>query len=390
MKKTFKILCFFGTRPEAIKMAPVVRALKSNKQFRVTVAVSAQHRAMLDQTLKVFRLRSDRDLNLMRKGQSLFDLTARILKSFESVLKSVQPDLVLVHGDTTTTLGGSLAAYYQKIPVAHVEAGLRTHDIYQPFPEEINRRVTDVIAALYFAPTAESRRNLLKENVPASRIFVTGNTVIDALLYTVRRKTPYSDVKLGRLMARLKKQKSRVILMTAHRRENFGAPFVRTFQAVSDLSRKFPDTHWIYPVHLNPSVKGPAQRLLSGRSNVHLFAPLNYADLVNVMHQSTLVVTDSGGLQEEAPSLGKPVLVLRAVTERPEAVRAGTVRLVGTDKAKIVREVSALLTNKAHFQKMANATNPYGDGRAAERTRQAIEWYFGLRRGRPPFFGGRA
>lgn len=385
--KKFRVLCFFGTRPEAIKMAPVVQALQKEKRFVVTVAVSAQHRAMLDQVLNAFRLRSHVDLDLMRKGQSLFDVTSRILKSFEPVLEKTKPDLVLVHGDTTTTLGGSLAAYYKKIPVGHVEAGLRTNNKYQPFPEEINRRVTDSIATLFFAPTSQSQRNLLKENVPARQVFVTGNTVIDALLTTAQKTVPFRNKKLKNLLHRLKGEKTPFVLMTAHRRENFGRPFENVLRAVLALSKKFPGVHWVYPVHPNPNVEVPAYKYLKGRTNVHLFSPLEYTDLVQAMKQCVLVVTDSGGLQEEAPSLGKPVLVLRHVTERPEAVRAGTVRLVGTDPLKIENAVTRLLSDRRYYRKIANAVNPYGDGLASRRIVEAIGWYFGFRKKKPSSFG---
>ncbi|MCB4756868.1 MAG: UDP-N-acetylglucosamine 2-epimerase (non-hydrolyzing) [Elusimicrobia bacterium] len=381
-----KVLCFFGTRPEAIKMAPVVKCLKASPHFRVIVAVSAQHRQMLDQALALFRLKSHIDLDLMQEGQSLFDITTKVINRFEEVLKRVRPDLVLVHGDTTTTLGGSLAAYYEKIPVGHVEAGLRTQDRYRPFPEEMNRRLTDALATLYFAPTTESRRNLLKENLSGGSIFVTGNTVIDALLHTVKLKRSIESGPLKRALERIQQEKASLILMTAHRRENFGAPYHDICRAVVELSRNFPRIHWIYPVHPNPNVKKPAHRWLSGRRNIHLIPPVNYYDLTHLINRSRLVVTDSGGLQEEAPSLGKPVLVLREVTERPEAVRAGTVRIIGMTQKRIVREVSWLLTDPGHYRRMANAVNPYGDGRAAERIVKAIEWFFGFRREKPTPF----
>lgn len=371
------ILFFFGTRPEAIKMAPVVDQLKSDKNFRVTVAVSAQHRDMLDQVLKIFGLKSDIDLDVMRPGQTLYELTSRVLLKFEPVLEKIKPDLVLVHGDTTTTLAGTLAAYYKKIPVGHVEAGLRTGDRYRPFPEEMNRRVTDAGATLFFAPTNESKRNLLREGHNDKYIFVTGNTVIDALLETAARPAKIPLKVTGK-----------VVLMTAHRRENFGAPFKHVFNSVRQLARRFPNVQWVYPVHPNPNVKKPAHALLGGLSNVRLMPPLDYAALVALMKRCSFVVTDSGGLQEEAPSLGKPVLVLRDVTERPEAVRAGTVRLVGTDSGKFEREVTKLLLDKKHYAKMANAVNPYGDGRAAQRIHQAIRWYFGMSRTRPATFRG--
>jgi len=385
-----KILCFFGTRPEAIKMAPVVRKLKEEPRFRVSIAVSAQHRDMLDQVLALFRLKSNFDLDLMRDGQSLFDVTAKVIQRFEPVLEKSKPDLVLVHGDTTTTLAGSLASYYKKIPVGHVEAGLRTRDKYQPFPEEINRRLTDSLATLHFAPTRLAERHLLDENSPPETIFVTGNTVIDALLTAVRDHRPVHSPRLKKILSRLQFPEEKIILMTAHRRENFGEPFRQICQAVRSLTRKFRSIHWIYPVHPNPNVRRPALATLGNLPNVHLVDPLDYADLVHVMKISKLVVTDSGGLQEEAPSLGKPVVVLRDVTERPEAVRAGTVVLAGTNGAKIIREVSKLLENAGHYRRMANAVNPYGDGRASERILQAIRWHFGFSRTRPSPFRARS
>lgn len=374
-----KILFFFGTRPEAIKMAPVIKEFTKDKRFRITIAVSAQHRDMLDQVLKLFRLRASVDLDLMRPKQSLFDLTTRVLTAFEPVLERVKPDLVLVHGDTTTTLAGSLAAFYKKIPVGHVEAGLRTSDIYQPFPEEVNRRLTDAVATLRFAPTQTSRRNLSDENI-STGVFVTGNTVIDALLETARKtKRPISK--------ELRKQLPRkIIFMTAHRRENFGRPIQEIFSAVRALAREFPDVHWIYPVHPNPNVRLPARAQLAGLKNMHLLSPLSYADAVWLLKKCSLVVTDSGGLQEEAPALGKPVLVLREVTERPEAVKAGTVQLVGSNRARLVRAVRRLLTDKKAYRKMAAAVNPYGDGRAARRIHEAVLWHFGMRKKRPETF----
>lgn len=383
MSNTKKILFFFGTRPEAIKMAPVVEALAKDKRFQVTLAVSAQHRQMLDQVLKLFRLKASIDLDLMRPGQNLFDLTTRVIKAFEPVLQRSRPDLVLVHGDTTTTFAGALAAYYQQVPVGHVEAGLRTNDIYRPFPEEVNRRLTDTISALHFAPTELSRKNLLRENISPKSIFVTGNTVIDALMETVKMRRPPESAGLRKCLPRLQKK---IIFMTAHRRENFGAPFVRVLEAVRMLSKKFPNVDWVYPVHLNPNVHKPAHKYLSKLPNVHLIDPVSYADTVWLLKHCTLVVTDSGGLQEEAPAFGKPVLVLRDVTERPEAVKAGTVSLVGADRERIIKTVSRLLTDKKAYRKMSNAVNPYGDGRAAQRIHQAILWYFGIQRAKPAPF----
>jgi len=381
MKK--KILLFFGTRPEAIKMAPVVMALKGCKEFAVKVAVSAQHREMLDDVLNNFRIIPDYDLKVMTENQSLFDVTARILSRFEPVLKTERPDLVLVHGDTTTTLGGSLAGYYLKIPVGHVEAGLRTYNKHQPFPEEINRQLTDRLSDLCFAPTLQSAKNLLRERIPKEAIYVTGNTVIDALLWTAKRERPVQDDKLRKAFS----SPHRLILVTAHRRENFGAPLREAFRAIRELAAKFADTLWVYPVHPNPNVIQPAREELGRVPRVVLTEPVSYPDIVAALKHCSLALTDSGGIQEEAPSLGKPVLVLRNVTERPEAVKAGTVRIVGTDRARIVREISALLTDRSLYRKMANAANPYGDGKAAWRTAEAIRHYFGFRRSRPPEFG---
>jgi UDP-N-acetylglucosamine 2-epimerase (non-hydrolysing) len=379
------ILCFFGTRPEAIKMAPVVAALKRRASFKVVIAVSAQHRGMLDQVLKLFRLSSDVDLDVMKPGQSLTDVTVRVIERMEPVLKRVRPDLVLVHGDTTTSLAGAIASFYQHIPVGHVEAGLRTFDLEQPFPEEANRQLTDTLSTLYFCPTSLSEKNLLRERRNRNHIFITGNTVIDALLGVAAKPHTFTDTKVARVLSRWDSS-TRSILMTAHRRENFGKPFDEIFKAVHALARRFERVQWVYPVHPNPNVESPARRILAGLANVHLCSPLDYADLVQVMKRSTLVVTDSGGLQEEAPSLGKPVLVLRDVTERPEAVKAGTVRLVGSDSKKIIQAVTRLLTQPAYHSKMANAVNPYGDGHASERIADAIAWYFGLARAKPRAF----
>lgn len=383
-----RVICFFGTRPEAIKMAPVVRALKAERSVDVSVVVSAQHRDMLDQVLEVFELKADGDMNIMRPNQTLFDVTRDVLTGFEKMLDEFNPGLVLVHGDTTTSFAGALACYYKKIAVGHVEAGLRTGDIYRPFPEEANRRLTDAIAALYFAPTPTSRDNLLKEHIAASKIFITGNTVIDALLQAARARRPIRDRRVADVLQTVRSSGARLILMTAHRRENFGAPFDEAFAAIRYLSemKEFADVHWLYPVHPNPNVKAAVARHLTGRPNVHLVEPLDYADLVAALQASYLVVTDSGGLQEEAPSLGKPVLVLREVTERPEAVRAGTVRLVGTDKDKILSETKRLLTSSAHYRRMAAAVNPYGDGKASERIAQAVACHFDPKRRRPSPF----
>ena len=388
-----KILLFFGTRPEAIKMAPVVMALRERPEFTVKVAISAQHREMLDDVLHNFKIATDHDLQVMTDNQSLFDVTSRVLTRFEPVLKEERPDMVLVHGDTTTTLGGSLACYYLKIPVGHVEAGLRTYNKHQPFPEEINRQLTDRLADLHFAPTPESARNLLGERISKNSIFITGNTVIDALLWTAGQKHKVEDEKAKEALGILAGQRGRnghaprrLILVTAHRRENFGAPLQEAFRSIRELSDRFPDTLWVYPVHPNPNVRKMAHGELGKIPRVILTTPVSYTDLVALLKKSTLVLTDSGGLQEEAPSLGKPVLVLRNVTERPEAVRAGTVKIVGTNHKKIVGEITALLTDKKHYRRMAAATNPYGDGKAARRIVEAIRYYFGMRKDRPAEF----
>lgn len=381
MKK--KILCIFGTRPEAVKMAPLVIALKKNARFQARVAVTAQHRGMLDQVLRLFGIRPDADLNIMREGQSLTDVTVRALARLAPVLARERPDMVLVHGDTTTTLAATLAAFYQKIPVGHVEAGLRTGDPYRPFPEEINRRLTDAAAAIHFAPTAEARRNLLREGVKRQSVFVTGNTGIDALFEArarLAKKPPALPPAAARALA------GPCLLVTAHRRENFGEPLENIFRGLLNVARRRPGLSILYPVHPNPRVAGPARRRLGKQKNVFLTAPLDYGALVHAMAKSLLVVTDSGGIQEEAPSLGKPVLVLREVTERPEAVRAGTVRLVGSDPRRLEREINRLLDDRVIYRNMAEAVNPYGDGRAAARTLQALMFYFGYKRFPPPSF----
>lgn len=385
MKK--KILLVFGTRPEAIKMAPVVEELSARKdEFTVRVCVTAQHRQMLDEVLDIFRIRPEHDLNIMQDGQTLYHITATALCRMEAVLSEGKPDLVLVHGDTTTTFAATLAAFYQKIPVGHVEAGLRSYDRRQPFPEEANRLLTDALCDLYFAPTETSRKALLRENIPDGRVFVTGNTVIDALYRVLTRRALFTNPFLKEMFSVKRPAQEKVILVTAHRRENFGAPLENAFRALRRIAKDFPDVRIIYPVHLNPNVQKPAHAILGEVSNIHLLPPVSYTDLAGLMSRSHIVVTDSGGLQEEAPSLGKPVLVLRAVTERPEAVHAGTVQLVGTDEKKIYRAAVALLRDKKIYTRMARAVNPYGDGKAACRTVEAIRYYFKMRRTRPPSF----
>ncbi|RNF31762.1 UDP-N-acetylglucosamine 2-epimerase [Massilia aurea] len=362
-----KVLTVFGTRPEAIKMASVVRVLSESPDVDVKVCVTAQHRQMLDQVLSLFSLTPDFDLNLMTPGQDLSDITSKVLTGMRGVLREWRPDVVFVHGDTTTTFATSLAAYYERIPVGHVEAGLRTGNIYSPWPEEVNRCLTGVIASLHFAPTEHAQQNLLNEGVPAANICVTGNTVVDALLDVVKRLD--TDTQLKREMEAqfdFLDSKKKLILVTGHRRENFGDGFENICRALDEVSR-MPDVEVLYPVHLNPNVQEPVQRILKGNPNVHLIDPVSYLPFVYLMNRAAILLTDSGGIQEEAPSLGKPVLVMRDTTERPEAVAAGTVRLVGTGIDSIVGGIRTLLTDPAEYERMSSATNPYGDGTAATR-----------------------
>lgn len=372
-----KVLTVFGTRPEAIKMAPVVAALSANSKIESRVCVTGQHRHMLDQVLSLFNIKPDYDLDIMRPGQDLYAITARVLEGLRDVLQEFRPDYVLVHGDTTTTAAAAMAAFYARIAVGHVEAGLRTHNIYSPWPEEANRQVTGVFASLHFAPTQQSRQNLINENKPEDAILVTGNTVIDALL-TVQAKVRNNEQLRKALHEQYSflEEKARMVLITGHRRENFGGGFESICQAIRTLSQRYPATHFVYPVHLNPNVREPVNRLLTGLNNVHLIEPLEYEPFVYFMSKSFLILTDSGGIQEEAPSLGKPVLVMRDTTERPEAVAAGTVRMVGTDAARIVEAVSDLSDNEDAYQKMAYAHNPYGDGEASPRIVQALLNHF--------------
>lgn len=368
---SLRVLSVFGTRPEAIKMAPVVRALRVAEGVEARVCVTGQHREMLDQVLSLFSIVPDYDLAVMRPGQSLGEITSAVLSALDGVLADFRPDIVLVHGDTTTTLAASLAAYYRQTPVAHVEAGLRTGNIYSPWPEEINRKVASAICELHFAPTDQSRTNLRNENVPDDRIVVTGNTVIDALHDVVKLIQTDSG-----LAAQLTSEcgidgNRRIILVTGHRRESFGDGFERICGALARLAER-PDVEIVYPVHLNPNVKGPVERLLGGHGNIRLLPPQDYLPFVYLMSRADLIITDSGGVQEEAPSLGKPVLVMRDTTERPEAVKAGTVRLVGTDEALIVSSVARLLDDRTAYEAMSIAHNPYGDGRAAGRILVAI------------------
>lgn len=374
-----KILLVFGTRPEAIKMAPLVKALqKDTEHFETRVCVTAQHRQMLDQVLEVFGNTPEYDLNIMAPNQDLYDITAKVLLGLREVLKDFRPDTVLVHGDTTTSMAASLAAFYMQIPVGHVEAGLRTYNMLSPWPEEMNRQVTDRICTYYFAPTEQSRANLLQENIDAKKIFITGNTVIDALLMAVDIISTTAGVK--EKMAKELQEKGytvgdrEYILVTGHRRENFGDGFLHICKAIKELAALHPEMDIVYPVHLNPNVQKPVYELLSSLSNVYLISPLDYLPFIYAMQHSTLLLTDSGGVQEEAPSLGKPVLVMRDTTERPEAVEAGTVKLVGTNAEAIVSNVTALLLDKEMYKRMSETHNPYGDGQACERIIAALRY----------------
>lgn len=370
---TMKVLSVFGTRPEAIKMAPLVLALAADERFDARVCVTGQHREMLDQVLDLFAIQPAFDLNIMKPGQDLTDVTTAILQGMKDVFAQFKPDIVLVHGDTATTFATSLAAYYQQIPVAHVEAGLRTGNLYSPWPEEANRKLTGALAALHFAPTETSSQNLQREGVPASSIVVTGNTVIDALLEVVTKlkHDPTLQQRFSQQFAFLAPER-RIVLVTGHRRESFGDGFERICQALADTAQAFPDVDIVYPVHLNPNVREPVNRLLAGIANIHLIEPLDYLPFVYLMNRAYIILTDSGGIQEEAPSLGKPVLVMRDTTERPEAVQAGTVKLVGTEVAAITLHLRELLTDTAAYQRMSIAHNPYGDGNACQRIVQAL------------------
>ena len=369
-----KVLSVFGTRPEAIKMAPLILALSNDPAFESRICVTAQHREMLDQVLRLFAIVPEYDLNIMQPDQGLTEITSRILTGMKPVLESFRPDVVLVHGDTTTTLAASLAAFYQHIPVGHVEAGLRTGDLYSPWPEEANRKLTGHLAVYHFSPTANARQNLLNEGLPAERIFVTGNTVIDALFW-VRDRIINDPVLLASLDQRydfLDPQK-KLILVTGHRRESFGDGFERICSALAHIARHHPEVQVVYPVHLNPNVSEPVNRILSGIPNIKLIEPQDYLPFVYLMDRSYMILTDSGGIQEEAPALGKPVLVMRDTTERPEAVTAGTVQLVGTDPVRIQTAVSALLNDAAEYLTMSKAHNPYGDGQACRRIIEALK-----------------
>lgn len=368
-----KVLVSFGTRPEAIKMAPLALALQADSRFDAKVCVTGQHREMLDQVLNLFAIQPEFDLNIMKPGQDLTDVTTAILHGMKNVFAQFKPDIVLVHGDTATTLATSLAAYYQQIPVAHVEAGLRTGNLYSPWPEEGNRKLTGALAALHFAPTETSSLNLQREGVSTDSIVVTGNTVIDALLEVVKKLDSNITLQqqLGKRFGFLVPER-RVVLVTGHRRESFGDGFERICRALANVAQAFPDVDIVYPVHLNPNVREPVNRLLAGVANIHLIEPLDYLPFVYLMNRAYIILTDSGGIQEEAPSLGKPVLVMRDTTERPEAVAAGTVKLIGTEVAAIAQNLRKLLTDTAAYQRMSVAHNPYGDGHASQRIVQVL------------------
>ncbi len=372
---TKKILLVFGTRPEAIKMAPLVKAFEKETSIISKVCVTAQHREMLDQVLELFDIKPDYDLNLMKPGQDLYDITSNVLLGLKDVLSDFKPDIVLVHGDTTTTSAASLSAFYQQIKVGHVEAGLRTHDIYSPFPEEVNRQITGILASYHFAPTTTSRDNLLKENKDEKNIIVTGNTVIDALFLALEKIKNNSelenkiiqDIESSFKNSQFSILNSQFILVTGHRRENHGQGFINICEALKTIAINNPEIDIVYPVHLNPNVQKPVKEILSNISNVHLIEPLQYEQFIYLMDKAYFIITDSGGVQEEAPSLGKPVLVMRDTTERPEAVEAETVKLVGTHTQTIIKEAQALLDEESEYEKMSKAHNPYGDGKACER-----------------------
>ena len=375
----------FGTRPEAIKMAPLVKVLENDPAIDCRVAVTAQHREMLDQVLQLFQITPAHDLDIMRTGQTLFQITGRVLEGVQEIYEREKPDMVLVHGDTTTTFVAALGAFYLQIPVGHVEAGLRTGNKYSPFPEEMNRHLAGILADLHFAPTPGACKNLEQENVPQNNIFITGNTVIDALLDTVETNYEFDDP----LLQNLDFDHRRVLLVTTHRRENLGGRMREIYKALKDITEQIPDVEIVFPVHKNPAVRRPVQEVLGGLARVHLIEPLDYRPFVNLMQKSCLVLTDSGGLQEEAPSLGKPVLVLRDTTERPEAVSAGTVKLVGAARGNVRDQALRLLKDNQYYRSMAEAVNPYGDGRASSRILEYIKYRHGLRPEPPqPFQAG--
>ena len=364
-----KVMSIFGTRPEAIKMAPIIQEMEHHKgEIDSVICVTAQHREMLDSVLDTFHITPDYDLNIMKKGQTLDSVTGTILRGLNDILEKEKPDMVLVHGDTTTTFASALSAFYHKIPVGHVEAGLRTHDLYSPYPEEANRQMVGTIAELHFTPTMQSLKNLLQENKDPEKIYVTGNTAIDALRTTVRKEYDNPALRWAK--------DARIILLTAHRRENWGEPLKRVFTAVNKITEKYPDVRVIYPCHMNPAVRGLADEMFGNNDHVRVIEPLEVTDFHNLIKKSYLVLTDSGGIQEEGPSLGKPVLVVRETTERPEGVEAGTLKLVGTSTENIVKQVSRLLDDEVEYERMSKAENPYGDGHASERIVNAIVRYF--------------
>lgn len=372
LMKKIKVMTVFGTRPEAIKMAPLVLELqKQSQRFETITIVSAQHREMLDQVLDIFHIKPDYDLNIMHARQTLTDITSNVLINLDKILKEAKPDIVLVHGDTTTTFAASVAAFYNQIPIGHVEAGLRTWEKYSPYPEEMNRQMTDAMTDLYFAPTNQSKANLLKENHKEDNIYITGNTAIDALKQTVDKE--YHHDILDKVSP-----DNKLILLTMHRRENQGEPMRRVFKVIREVVESREDVEVIYPVHLSPAVQEVAKEILGNTERIHLISPLDVVDFHNLAARSYFIMTDSGGVQEEAPSLGKPVLVLRDTTERPEGVEAGTLKLVGTESEKVKKEMEELLDNDAEYQRMAQAKNPYGDGKASERILDAIAYYFGV------------
>lgn len=358
-----KVMTVFGTRPEGIKMAPIIKAMEEVSEIESIVCVTAQHRDMLDQVLNLFKIKPHYDLNIFKPGQTLTEITVRALEGLESVIKKEKPDILLVQGDTTTVFSGALAAFYQKVKIGHVEAGLRSGNLYSPYPEEANRKLTGILADFHFAPTDINKENLLKEGYPEDKIFITGNTVIDALKYAVKEDFQFEDS----LLDNIDYSNKRVILLTSHRRENIGRPMENIFTAVNDISNKYEDVIVVFPIHLNPKVREIAHKVFHDNIKVHLIEPLDYEPFTNLMAKSHLVVTDSGGLQEEAPSLGKPVLVVREETERPEGIEAGTAKLLGTSYENIYKALDLLLSNPQEYNKMANAVNPYGDGKASER-----------------------
>lgn len=374
-------MAIFGTRPEAIKMAPVVRELLKHPEIETKVCLTAQHREMLDQVVDLFQLPVDYDLDIMKQGQSLYDITDRVLLGLKEVLEKEKPDLVLVHGDTTTTFSATLAAFYQQIDVGHVEAGLRTGNMYSPFPEEANRRLTSVLTTLHFAPTETARQNLLKENQKDDHIFTVGNSVIDALLATVKKDYVFEDKELQDI-----EEHKRIILVTTHRRENLGEPMRNVYRALRRLVETVPNMEVVFPVHRNPLVRQAVKEVLDGVPGIHLVDPMEYEPFTNLMARSAIILTDSGGIQEEAPSLGKPVLVLRDTTERPEAVASGTVKLVGTDEDKVYNTAYKLLTDEKAYKEMAESINPYGDGHTSERIVQAILYFYGISAKKPSVF----